>query len=231
MARPRTDVNNSHVLLVEGESDRGFFEQVCKRLSLHPTITVAAPKDYQGQARNGKQGVLALLTDLLGNLLDEAAELKCLAVVVDADYQATYGLGYQDTLAQVTAIATAYDFALATPASDGLLFKHSDGLIEFGLWIMPNNQDEGMLEDFVKTCICTDEQLLFAHATQSIAALPAPKFKPHHNSKAEVATWLAWQKTPGHSLYTSVNDNLLDTDALLFRQLGAWLQHIYQPLA
>jgi hypothetical protein len=50
---------------------------------------------------------------------------------------------------------------------------------------------------------------------------------PIHRSKAEVATWLAWQKQPGHGLYRAVEDQLIDMNSELFLELKDWLTHIY----
>jgi len=217
--------------IVEGEGDRGFFEQVCKSLELNPAIKVALPKDYQAdyetQLRNSKQGVLKLLEDLLSELLDEVAPTKRLAIIVDADHEQEQGLGYQKTVEQVSKIAANYDFTLVKNQANGLYFKHNDGLAEFGLWVMPNNQTDGMLEDFIKTCITPNEQSLFGHAVQIVQNVPNPKFKPHHYSKAEVATWLAWQKPPGHGLYYAVYDNLLDINHALFQEMELWLKNIF----
>lgn len=231
MASLQTAVNASHVLLVEGEADRGFFEQICKSLALNPDIRVALPKDYENYFRNGKPNALKLLEDLLNELLDEEAPIKCLAIIVDADYKDRGHppelTGYLKTLQDVKKIAESHDFTLPIEQTNGLIFKHLDGTAKFGLWIMPNNQNEGMLEDFVKTCIKTEEQPLFSHAVSTVQEIPEQKFKSHHLAKAEVATWLAWQKEPGHGLYTSVKDSLLDENNDLFQQLSTWLKHIY----
>ncbi len=231
MARIANTVNASHVLLVEGEADRSFFEQICKSLRLNPLIKPAAPKDYQNDyvqsLRNTKQGVLNLLDNLLAELLDESAVTKCLAIVIDADYESVNGLGYEKTIEQVCKIAKHHDFALAETNSHGLCFKHDDEAAEFGLWIMPCNRDEGMLEDFIKVCVKTDERLLFNHAKNIVQAIEAKKFASHHHSKAEVATWLAWQKKPGHGLYAVVRDDLLDVDHALFQELKSWLKQLF----
>ncbi|MDD5274427.1 MAG: hypothetical protein PHU14_17135 [Methylovulum sp.] len=221
-------VEKQLLLVVEGETDEMFFTDLCRQWQLHPHIQVAPPKVIEGK-KNSKQGVYNILPMLLEQLND--GNLKRLAVIVDADYQSVNSAdGFNNTLSKVTEIVTLYGFALKSDQQSppcGLIFQHDDGLSDFGLWIMPNNQDEGMLEDFLKTCIYRHEQPYFNHAAQAIAKLPDPKFKTHHNSKAEIATWLAWQKKPGHGLYASVNDDLLDKDNALFQQLGAWLRHIY----
>jgi hypothetical protein len=231
MARIANTINKSHVLLVEGEDDRGFFEQVCKTLQLNPKIEVAPPKDYQDDyeenLRNGKQGALKLLDNLLPELLDEEAITKRLAIIIDADYKTANGLGYQKTLAQIFDIANEYGFNLSENQNNGLIFKHEGDAINFGVWIMPNNKDEGMLEDFIKNCIHNEEQVLFNHASDTVNKLSDKKFKDHHYSKAEIATWLAWQKIPSHGLYIAIKDKLLDNDNRLFQQLGDWLKYVY----
>jgi hypothetical protein len=47
-------------------------------------------------------------------------------------------------------------------------------------------------------------------------------------SKAEVATWLAWQKRPGHGLDSAVREGLLDTGSHGYLQLVAWLNQIFR---
>jgi hypothetical protein len=107
------------------------------------------------------------------------------------------------------------------------LFKHSDGLRDFGLWVMPNNNREGMLEDWIIESIKNDEKALFQQATTAVQQLSSPKFKPHLQAKAEVATWLAWQKTPGHGLYSVMKEGLLDENSVPYTQLGNWLKSIF----
>ncbi len=215
---------STHVLLVEGVADRDFFQQVCKSLKLNPLITVATSKDYLG-IRNTKEDVFKLLPDLLTQI--GIGKIERLAVIVDAD-KVEHGSGYEKTLNKVKEITENQGFALTENQTNGLIFKHNGDLADFGLWVMPNNHDEGMLENFIKQCVKTDELPLFNHAVQSVQNLPGPrKFEPHHEIKAEVATWLAWQKKPGHGLYHSVQVDLLDTNHALFQEMAQWLKKIF----
>lgn len=215
---------STHVLLVEGFADRDFFEQVCRSLKLNPLITVATSKDYQG-IRNTKEDVFKLLPDLLTQI--GIGKIERLAVVVDAD-KVEHGSGYEKTLNKAKSITENQGFTLAENQTNGLIFKHNGELADLGLWIMPNNQDEGMLENFIKRCVKNDELPLFNHAVQTVQSLPDPKrFEPHHEIKAEVATWLAWQKKPGHGLYHSVQVDLLDTNHVLFQEMAQWLKKIF----
>lgn len=82
----------------------------------------------------------------------------------------------------------------------------------FGVWIMPDNQAGGMLEDFLKACVHTGNDLLWEHAcsaTRRALELGA-RFGEGRRSKAELRTWLAWQKKPGCTLGIAVEEGLFD---------------------
>lgn len=226
----RNAVDLSKVLLVEAESDRGLFEQIFKALSLNPEIRVACPREINPESRNGKQAVFNLTSILLKQFADsDLGEQRKLAVVIDADYETEGGLGYGKTVEQFIEIVGGHDFELATEEnnSNGLVFRHPDQLADLGLWVMPNNVNDGMLEDWLKACVHEDEQALFNHAESVVESLEPKKFKPIHQTKAEIATWLAWQDQPGHGLYQAQKANLLDKSKPLYSQLTSWLTRIY----
>lgn len=216
---------SNRFLLVEGDADRSFFREILKVLKLDTSVTVAPPKDVGG-THNTKGGVFNHLPIMLNQLID--GTVSRLAAVVDADSIANGG-GYPQAVKAATAIVAPFGFSLERRSAGALLFRHDDGLADFGLWVMPNNHDEGMLEDWIKQCVLPNEQGLFAHAEVTVANLARPlKFKPIHRSKAEVATWLAWQVMPGHGPYRAVEDGLLNTSSPLYEDLNAWLTHLFK---
>jgi len=215
-----------NILLVEGESDRSFFEALCRLLSIPADVVrVAAPKD-DGGTHNSKAGVLNhLISVLLPQLQD--GQLKRIGVVVDAD-RVAHGTGYAVTLQRFTDALAQAGYQPNPAAASGLVFTHQDGLADLGLWVMPNNADQGMLEDWIKQCLHPGEGALYQHVGTSIDSIPGgPKFQSWHRTKAEVATWLAWQKKPEHGLYNAAQSDLLNTDAPLFKELQTWLTHVF----
>jgi len=139
-------LESKQILLVEGDSDKSFFEKICKNLSLDATVKVTPPKDIGG-THNSKSGVLNQIPILLPQLND--GQKTNIAAIVDADYVSTHGLGCERTIEQIAKILNDFDFQLKTniPNENGLYFENSDGLSDFGLWVMPDNKQEGMLED------------------------------------------------------------------------------------
>lgn len=218
-------MSTKNILLVEGEADRGFFEALCRMLGISVDVRVATPKDTGG-THNTKEGVLSHLTKVLLPQLQDG-QLERIGVVVDAD-RAMHGSGFAATLQRFTEALAQSNYRRNPVATSGLVFTHQDGLANLGLWIMPNNADEGMLEDWIKQCLHSDETGLYQHGEASIDAIPgAPKFQPWHRTKAEVATWLAWQKKPEHGLYNAAQSDLLNADAPLFKGLQMWLTHVF----
>lgn len=217
------------ILLVEGETDKGFFIEICKKLNLTASVMVAPPKDLGG-THNSKNGVINHLKNaLLPQLAD--GTMTHIAAVVDADY-AAHGGGYTNTLDILSGVLAPFGFFLETSQSEnnGLYFKNSDGFADFGLWIMPRSQHEGMLEDWVRSCVDENEQILFDHAANVVQQLASPKFPTHKKAKAEVATWLAWQKEPGHGFYHLVTEGLLNRQRPLFVELEQWLEKVFADL-
>ena len=190
---------------------------------------VAPPKDLGG-THNTKGGVINHLKNaLLPQLAD--GTMTHIAAIVDADY-AAHGGGYTNTMDRLSEALAPFGFTLEPEQveNSGLCFKNADGLADFGLWIMPRSQHEGMLEDWVKSCVDENEQALFEHATNAVQQLAAPKFPTHKISKAEVATWLAWQKEPGHGLYHLITESLLNRQSPLFVELEQWLEKVFADL-
>ncbi len=218
-------MSNKNILLVEGDADRELFEALCKAWQIPVgQVKVCTPRDA-GHTKDSKQAVLAVLPVFLAQLAD--GQIEKLALVIDADSPPDGGVAV--TLSQLQPRLTEQGYQrVADEVAPGQLFTHADGLPDVGVWIMPNNTDSGMVEDWLKACMHPNESDLMRHVQQAIASLPGgPKFKPLHQSKAEIATWLAWQAKPGHGLYNAVQPGLLDDKAPLLVALRDWLARMY----
>lgn len=219
---------NDKILLVEGIADEGFFSALCRVAGLGVKVTVGNPKSFGGGG-TGKGNALTLLPTLIDGMRD--GSIKRLAMVIDADFDATGGLGYKETLKRVAIILRDQGYKTSlniTPQPGGHYFKHSNGLPDFGLWIMPNNSSDGFLEDFIKDSVSATQKALLKEAESAVRKLKIPLFKPIHQSKADVATWMAWQKVPGQALQGVVGEGLIDLTLGTAKQLKAWMDSIYK---
>lgn len=201
-------MSDKNILLVEGESDRGLLEALCKKWHIPVgQVKVCTPRDA-GHAKNSKQAVWAVLPIYLAQLAD--GQIEKLALVVDADSPPNGG--FDRTLSQLQPLLAQHGYqGLADKAAPGLRFTHADGLPEVGAWVMPNNTDPGMVEDWLKNCLHADEADLMRHAQQAIASLPVglnskpctaarPTSLPGWHGRRNPATGFTTPCSPGCSM-------------------------------
>jgi hypothetical protein len=220
-------MKSSKRLLVEGENDQLFFEACCSYARLQD-IQIDPPLQM-GASKNGKNNAIALLPDLISQM--EHQSVTHLALVVDADQPETDGLGFVKTWDKITQILAECGYIIPSCPSkpgEGICFAHNDGFPPIGLWIMPDNRSNGFLEDFIKKSLVGPEKNLFERAERTVKDLPEPKkFKAHHTSKAEVASYMAWQAVPGQGMHGAVGAKLLNFEKGLGKQYIDWLRKVF----
>ena len=112
----------------------------------------------------------------------------------------------------------------------GEVFQNSSGLPLVGLWVMPDHKNDGMLEDFVAPLVRgADQQRLLTHAQHTVSQLPTTLFnRKLHTTKANIATWRAWQKPPGTALSKLIGDGVLDLSLSPAAEFIDWLKATFQ---
>jgi len=193
------------ILLVEGRCDVEFLKALLPQLLPKPNIPVLTPTECGGYEDN-IDAVFRTLPQLLMDINEE--RLQRLGIIVDADCTDRNG-GFATRWKEFTAILREKDndYIISPPpdqAYTGSIFQHDCGLPPVGLWIMPNHKGDGMLEDFIKQAIGPGQpQKLLERAMGCVDQLLQENLnlfdKKLHKTKAEIYTWLAWQKLPGQS--------------------------------
>lgn len=221
---------SSKKLLVEGLSDQVFFEALCREIGYkNKEIWVGPPHSY-GAGGNGKGNAITIFDDLLDSLNDE--RITNLGLIVDADYVQTDGLGFQKTFDRIASILSIRGYTIPLHSNKhelaGFIFQNNNTSTEVGVWIMPCNHDDGTIEDFCLSIADPSENPLIAEAKSAVNKLTVPKFPLHFKSKAEAATWLAWQKVPGQGLTGLIGNNLLDKQNPNYIGLANWLKKVFK---
>lgn len=201
------------VLMVEGTSDYGVITKLWARQ--HP-----GDQPFEIDVRFGLENLReAFAGALLGS------EIERLAVVVDADdsverrwpgfYQILVERGYRPV-------------PKSLPATGLVLYRAEQNVPVVGIWLMPDNQTSGRLEDFVAHMVPPGDRL-WEHAGTVVDAIPGElrRFKDHHRLKAHIYTWLAWQKEPGVRLGPAVERRLLDTGVPEAVSFVSWLERVF----
>jgi hypothetical protein len=107
---------------------------------------------------------------------------------------------------------------------EGLIVKE-EGRVDIAIWIMPNNDVNGMLEDFI-TFLVPEEDVLMPVVEANINMIEEGglnKYKPVHRSKAIIHSWLSLQEDPGTPMGLSVTKKYLTTNKDICLNFVAWL--------
>ena len=95
---------------------------------------------------------------------------------------------------------------------------------------MPNNNTEGMLEDFVAK-LAVDNDVLMEEAEQVLNSLEKrniQRYKTVHRAKAKIHSFLAWQDEPGKPMGQAITAKILDPNSDKANDFINWLEELYQ---
>ncbi len=113
------------------------------------------------------------------------------------------------------------------PQPDGTILESSQEEPKLGVWLMPNNQDPGMLEDFCAN-LADPNALEFAKdCVERASEQNLTNFKPTHRSKAVIHTYLAWQDEPGYPLGQAITRQSLSANQELAVSFTQWLTRLF----
>ncbi len=99
-----------------------------------------------------------------------------------------------------------------------------------GVWIMPNNNTNGMLEDFISFLVPENDQLMpIAESTlMEIEKCKLNKYSDIHKSKAKIHTWLAWQEEPGKPMGQSITKKYLTIENECCELFIEWIRKLFE---
>jgi len=217
-------MDSKKILIVEGATDKRLFTRICNKNLAFKSIEVRMPNETEGDKYpGGKQGVIKFIEDTI----TEVENTLTIAAIVDADYSLAGDGGVEKTLKIIQEKILPYGYnGEPNACSGGYIFNNKDKEIKpFGLWIMTaKNNNEGVLEDWIKESVNSDN---LQAAIDVVDAIKNPKFSDNNKSKAQVATWLAWQKKPDQGFASIFSDNLINEQSESFLQLVAWLKAVF----
>lgn len=203
------------VLMVEGKDDEHVVKHVCGARGLGRIDLI---KDYGGKDP---------LLEAIGTRLKES-DLHSLGILMDADTNVS---------ARWDAIRHRLSAAgyLAIPNSPDLngtvLEALPDSLLpRVGIWLMPDNQLTGILEDFLAFLVPQGDGL-FGHVVSSMQGIPEglKRYNELSAAKAKIHTWLAWQADPGRPLGQAISLRYLDANLPTADQFAGWLSRTFFP--
>ncbi len=198
-------------LYVEGRDDKMAVGHLLKQLEydgcVWDRITIA----------KGKENVLKTI-----KVSVPAGTGKSLGFILDAngDLDGTW----QSIASRLKSVGVGVPSAIP---EDGLIGFSEEFGTRVGVWVMPDNQRGGALEDFLMDLVCEGDELL-RHAEKSTMEAKdlGAQFADKDAKRAILHTWLAWQKNPGKPFGTAIHAGFLQVDGESAKKLVAWVNRI-----
>ena len=201
-------------LLVEGNDDFHVIASLCKSFNVIESFDI-----------NDCKGIDNLINSLSVRL--KSSGVQTIGVVIDADADVN---SRWSTIKDILISSSLYNNIPDTIPLEGLiLYPTKKDDIKFGLWIMPNNQTNGMLEDFTAFLIPEDDKLLpiTDSILKDIEDKSLNEYKSSYHAKARIHTWLAWQKEPGTPMGLAITKKYLTTIPPICQTFVDWLDKLF----
>lgn len=196
------------ILLVEGNDDQHIIWALCAKYKLTENFDV---KDCKG---------IDPLLEQIGVQLKRSG-LKTLGIIIDAD--ANLKARWRD----LKSILAAFNLP-EIPSNEGTIVEKEN--IKVGIWLMPDNNSSGMIEDFIKFLVPNGDDLLpiVNQNLDSIESQKLNKYKDIHKAKAIIHTWLAWQEDPGTPMGLAITKKYLSSEnSELCEHFICWLRKLF----
>ena len=229
------------VLWVEGEVDSCFIHSLLKYYGLRLGIEVY-PKSGINNLRS------SLTKDRFLKTLSDTTTIKRFGIVADADSlaqdeKAGFHGRWSKFIEDLTPIMNELGMIIPTTPNHhhGEVFSKADDSLKIGLWLMPNHQDDGCLEDFVLASTDLElplfpghpknQRMLKQYADNCWQALDQENlklFQDYHHSKASAYTWLAWQERPTQFLSGTIDAGLLNMQHPYILAFKDWVERCFK---
>ena len=209
-------------LILEGNEAYVIGEIWEKNFDIPVGFTERNKRDF-AKIGNGFSGAIEELeVALLENLTN-------IGIIVDADFKENGGIAarWQRISDVVKARFPKLDLSSYSPNPNGIIIKN-ENYPTIGVWIMPDNQNEGYLEHFL-TQLIDKEDFMYENATKTVKDLYENNkhLKEIRKQKANIYTWLAWQEEPGQSFGTAIKSNILNAKGEAIQPFLNWLKDTF----
>lgn len=209
MARPISSVSDSRVLLVEGQDDEHVVSRLLERHKSALPFSIL-----------NKETISKLLPSI--SLEIRASGRQVVGILVDAD---------DNVAARWDAVRGQLSKAgISPPSSPDPAGTIVDGTPRIGIWLMPDNESSGELEDFVVQMIPAGDRVwpLSQRYIEEIEEIPEAKkkFSAKKKLRAQLYAWLAARKEP-RRMGLAIRTRDLEVDGELSNTFVAWLTKLF----
>lgn len=195
------------ILIVEG-NDAIALAVLCEKRNLPPPVGYAGKRDFAEKfvkKGHGFEGCVKLLKQAI-----DKPELSNIGIIVDANDK-----GAEARWQKIRNVLSQRFLPESLSKADlqrGAKIIFEENMPKIGVWVMPNNQNIGYLENFLADLIPTNDRLW--ERTKSVIfdleKGKIQKYSPPKKAKAQIHTWLAWQEAPGKPFGQAIESGYFD---------------------
>ena len=208
MNRP-TPGSSGNLLIVEGVDDKHVPIQIVNRLGSIPRFDI-----------EDREGVDVLLRSIEFDV--KTPDQEAIGFLVDAD---------DDPAARWDSVSNRLRSAgidvPVTADPKGTIIAAAGDMPRIGIWMMPDNQSPGELEDFVAQMIPSGDPV-WPLSQNYIDVIPAVhrKFASGKTLRAKIHAWLATREDP-RQMGLAIRTRDLDINGALCTRFTAWLDRLF----
>lgn len=207
----------SRILLVEGQDDKHVVRHIIRSLGLDLDIDIDD---------GGTRGGYSNLRDRIDTTID-APGVDAVGIMADANDDVANRWASITDAARASERMRLANVELPTrPVPGGAIIE---GRPRVGVWLMPDNQVPGELEDFVAAMIPPDDTV-WRLAQKYIDGIPRNdrEFAEGKIQRAKVHAWLAAREDP-RRMGAAIGAGDLDTEVPPCQSFAAWLHRLFAP--
>jgi hypothetical protein len=218
----------NRILFVEGVDDQHSIWAICGHFKVEETFLVGIPDRTGTINRKAKPTELGGIDNVFKavelSLIAGSSSISRLGIVIDADEDINSRWKKVSTILEKAGYKNLPD----SPDSAGTIIKQ-DFLPIFGIWIMPDNQLRGMLEDFLAYLVPENDKTWeqAKNCVENLENKPFIKANVDHTPKAEIHTYLAWQEEPGKPFGQAITAKYLQADNPNCETFVDWLKRLF----
>jgi hypothetical protein len=227
------DLDPTLSLLCEGSSDIFFIANFKNNVGLKPLKLKGEPTSENKEGQ-GESYVFTKLPQALNQ-----SDLRSIGVVLDADWgkMKSKWKEIQKILKEFgkTRKEDTTNYQLPEIQREGIVVDFER--FRFGLWFWPDNIRDGDLEILLEELIIGNEGYNLATSTvRQVLDNNLSELQKKDQRKAQIYTWLGFQKEPGRPIGTAVDNGyipLFKEDGITLKNetlilFKSWLQRLYQ---
>jgi len=206
------------MLLVEGADDRHALGHFLARHGLEHYFELSSDHRVEIKSHDGVDDLLAGMATRI-----RFCDGLPLGFVLDADE--SLKRRWQAVRQRLSDAGVA---APNVPPGDGFVGVYPPYGSNIGVWLMPDNRRDGMLEHFLTDLIDAEDPLIvYAETAAKTARKNGAKFKANHLAKAAARTWLAWQEEPGLPYGTAIKAKYFGMHSEAGASFVAWFRQVF----